>query len=72
MTVKEYLQLLKSHDWHFDRSDDSRVYNAGLKERNRILSIATSSKLYEKIFTDWMLYRACGRERPTLSEYEEV
>lgn len=71
MTVKEYLQLLKSHDWYFEMSGDPRVWRKGQSERDRILSIANGSELFERIFKDWMLYRNSKRAMPTLSEYEE-
>src|SRR5690349_3327565 len=33
----DFITLLEAHDWYFERSDDSRAYSRGLKERNRLL-----------------------------------
>ncbi len=36
MEKKDFIDLLKKHDWYYQYSDDSRVYNKGKKERDYI------------------------------------
>ena len=35
----ELVQLLRGHDWYYDRSDDSRVYREGAQARARIVAL---------------------------------
>lgn len=35
----ELIALLLSHDWNYDRSDDSRVYAQGRASREKIYSL---------------------------------
>ena len=39
MTPADFIALLESHDWYFDRSDDSRTYSKGLASQKRLLHL---------------------------------
>lgn len=36
MTLQEFTDMLNSHDWYFNYSDDSKWYNRGLQQRKAI------------------------------------
>lgn len=36
MTEQDFKELLTKHDWHYGKSDDDRVYRAGLEEEKHI------------------------------------
>lgn len=36
MTLGEFETMLKTHDWYFNYSDDSKWYNRGLEQRKAI------------------------------------
>lgn len=36
MSPDEYLKLLENHDWHFQMSDDYKVYSRGRDEEVKI------------------------------------
>jgi hypothetical protein len=38
MTKADFVQLLKSHDWFYERTEDPRVYAQGAKERRAIFN----------------------------------
>lgn len=40
MSISEFEQTLKEHDWFFEMADDYRAYSRGQSEREKILSIA--------------------------------
>jgi hypothetical protein len=46
--LEQYTTLLKKHDWYYQMSDDDRVYQSGLKEKNAIkaafLALPTDAK----------------------------
>lgn len=42
--MEEYINLLKTHDWYYDFSDDHSVWKAGEAQYKRIMEL---SKLYD-------------------------
>lgn len=36
MTLRDYLNALKRHDWHYEYSDDHATYKRGLAERTAL------------------------------------
>ena len=42
ITLEEYSELLRLHDWYFNYADDSRAYAKGQKER-MLLRLALTS-----------------------------
>lgn len=52
--MDEYINLLKTHDWYYNYSDDHRVWRAGEEEYKKIMEL---SKLYDptrEIFRQYM------------------
>lgn len=37
MKLSEYKELLKNHDWYFERSDDPSVYRSGRSSRDKLI-----------------------------------
>ena len=42
MTKQDFLQLLVSHDWYFERTEDSAVYKRGAEHRRMIIEAKNS------------------------------
>ena len=37
MKLSDYKELLKNHDWYFERSDDPSVYRSGRSSRDKLI-----------------------------------
>lgn len=53
MTKEKFIQMLKQHDWHFERSDDHSKWRQGIEEQKRIMSAkvllgAVGERLFEE------------------------
>lgn len=44
MTIEEYWDALKAHDWYYQYSDDGRVYNRGHGEQTRLCALSHNSE----------------------------
>lgn len=49
---EHYEKMLKTHDWHYGRSDDSQVYRVGSAERDTINSIRTVLRSIDSLRTE--------------------
>jgi hypothetical protein len=56
MKLPEYYDALKNHDWHYQYSDDHRVYLAGERERSNLLSHARRSPEHQKLYQEFRAY----------------
>ncbi len=57
ISLYEYYEILDGHDWHYEMSDDGRVYQEGKRSKDRIDSIRKQSPGHEKLcdeFKVWM------------------
>lgn len=52
ITKEEYQDMLEKHDWYYEMSDDSRVYQSGTKNRLNLLQLANSNKEFEQMYKD--------------------
>jgi hypothetical protein len=43
-------RLVDEHDWHYDKSDDRRVYERGLQQRRQIEELASKHGNLRKIY----------------------
>jgi hypothetical protein len=43
MTLQDYYEELDKHDWYYQYSDDSRVYNKGQQNADRLKRISEES-----------------------------
>lgn len=50
MTTAEFQTLLIDHDWHFERSDDSRAYQKGLREQSRLLHLCQQNPEWFRLY----------------------
>lgn len=41
MDIREFAQLLQSHDWYYERTEDPAVYKRGARERRIIFQAKT-------------------------------
>lgn len=61
--VETYRQLLQSHDWQFEFSDDQRAWRQGHYERQALLA------LQQKHDTDWTIWNSLA---PAAFRIEDV
>lgn len=67
MTLKEYYQLLKTHDWHYEYSDDPIIWHEGKAERERLYLLASKSEECKQLlyaYSDWLLHGAPKPKEP--------
>lgn len=55
-------QLLNSHDWHYQRTEDSRVYRRGSEQRAEIMTLVSELKTEG----DYLFTKFHRREFPDL------
>lgn len=79
--LNAYIDRLKAHDWFFERSDDSRVFKAGLAAEQKLRREAESDPLLRELFEVAAYIRGTLRQdaRPghwqcwlTFDEFAEV
>ena len=52
MTIDEYKERLKKHDWYYLMSDDPRVYDTGLAEEIELKKLSFESISHKEAFED--------------------
>ena len=73
-SIEKYNDLLKKHDWYFQMSDDDRVYDKGMKEKDEIRSAfsSLSDEDKKKGFETWKeLYKKHYPESDYKIEFEK-
>lgn len=55
--INDYINKLSNHDWHFDYSDDSRVWRAGNEKHIALTNTARSHPMYMEVFS---VYKECA------------
>lgn len=55
ITLQEFYDLLKTHDWSYQYSDDHRQWTKGRDEEQRLKSIVSQYKgtAYEKLYQEY-------------------
>lgn len=71
MTKEEYYELLKSHDWFYEMSDDYSAYGRGRKQRQELNWHCKDRPDLQLMYDEWMdwynsVYRGEQVDRPTL------
>lgn len=56
MTNQEFFSLCSTHDWYYQYSEDSGVYNRGHTQSVRLSRLAGTNPTFAKIYKDWCLY----------------
>jgi len=56
MTDKEYMTMLQNHDWFYDYSDDHRVWQEGVNERQKLRNAFVLDERFKKMYNDWYDY----------------
>lgn len=75
MTIEEYWQKLKSHDWYYDYSDDHSVWQRGGRSKVELQAACQENELFARMYTDysnWMFKSLPEREDtdpPKLEDY---
>ena len=71
-TVKEYVEKLRSVDWHYGYSDDRRAWEKGRKEVADAEFIAEKQPELKPIYEEYLKFINKERGRPTAEEFEGV
>ena len=50
---QSYVRALQQHDWHYEFSDDHRVWKDGMVNEKRLLAQANTNALFMHAFTCW-------------------
>ena len=78
MTRAEFFNLLKAHDWTFERSDDPTMFERGSKQQ-RVIERAKDDNwhhgdgTYDKMYRDYMTWAwdtQCDVVQPQLEKYK--
>ena len=57
MTVKDFIELLKNHDWGYRRSDDTSVFKRGQSSERNIDHIIKENPELEKVYKNYRFER---------------
>lgn len=60
MELPEFWQACRDADWHYDASDDPRVWREGGSAMSRLSVQATQSMAHRRMFIDWRRHRSSG------------
>lgn len=70
MTNAEFFDLCKNHDWHFVRSNDSKVYIKGKQEMIKINDRIKQNPGFKNIYLAWENHIFNGYRKPDLKDFE--
>jgi hypothetical protein len=60
VSLTEYWDMLNSHDWYYDFSDDHSVWKAGVANRDKLNTIARQSDDHKKLRDDFSKHYFSG------------
>ena len=60
MTLREFYDLLKKHDWYYDMSEDPKVVLTGRINRQKLIKLSRQSPEHEKLFEEYRAYMFSG------------
>lgn len=72
MTLSELYRELERHDWHYQMSDDRRVYSAGLENWRRLLHEAKKIEGGEKLLGQYSKHIFSGEAFGTPQELKPL
>jgi hypothetical protein len=61
-SLAEFWDLLNAHDWHYEKADDQRTWERGLKEDAKIQQVLAlaqeqgESTDYARLHTEWAAF----------------
>lgn len=53
MTLEDFEELLKSHDWLYYFSDSISVYKKGKENHDKLIEISKQSPEYQKLYSEY-------------------
>jgi hypothetical protein len=62
-SLASYIEQLERHDWHYDYSDDLKVYISGAASFHHLKQEKNSSELHKRAFEIWHAYVYLGLKR---------
>ena len=68
MSLEDYYNILKTHDWYYMYSDDHRVWTSGERVMQYILEIAKQSEAHANLLASFEEYVFNRGPLPILKE----
>jgi hypothetical protein len=50
VSLQDFYDMLNTHDWFYEFSDDNRVWNEGIRAEAKLLLIASTSDKHTELF----------------------
>ena len=69
MNIKEYINLLNSHDWYYQYSDDIRIYHKGCEELTNLKTLYRKYPYLKSIYKTWEEYIRGIIDKPLTSDF---
>lgn len=59
-TLHAFWEACRDHDWHYENSEDQRVWREGAAEASRLATQATISREHKRIYLGWKRHHSTG------------
>lgn len=66
ISLNEYFNLLAQHDWHYDYSDNHRIWEKGFIERKKLVRLTEESRDHKELYDIWYAHKYHDKEPPIL------
>ncbi len=68
MTLTEYYDALRAHDWFYAYSDDGRAYRRGRAEATHLAQVAKQSPAHTQMYGEFSTWRQDNGPEPVRPE----
>lgn len=67
--IEQYFNELINHDWYYEMSSDSKIYNSGRKSYDNLIIKSKQSELFNRMFDDFEKYFKKNGIKPEIKNY---
>lgn len=60
ISLRDFWEKCRDHDWHYDASDDPRVWREGGSKASTLRVQSTISMKHRRVFIDWRRHKFSG------------
>ena len=78
LTLNEYFEMCKRHDWYYKMSDDHEWYLIGRQKEKELIQYAESNKRFDEIYKSWKKFAysgdgfgVSGMKKPSMEDFNE-